>query len=76
MACGKVSCRTDSAGLGRVPCGGFFSDMRRRVSTGSGNGVVLGLRNFHGVYKLLVDAWVLYDNSGPSRVLIDGKKIE
>ena len=42
------------------------------MSNGSGNGVVPGLRNLHGLYKPLVDAWVLYDNSGPSRVLIDG----
>ena len=35
-----------------------------------------GLCNFHGVYKPLLDAWVLYDNSGPSRVLIDGEQIE
>ncbi|MBI4734552.1 MAG: AAA family ATPase [candidate division NC10 bacterium] len=25
-----------------------------------------GLRNFEGVYRALVDSWVLYDNSGPT----------
>lgn len=29
-----------------------------------------GLRNFERIYRKLVDAWVLYDNSGPSPVLI------
>ena len=30
-----------------------------------------GLRNFHEVYKPLVDAWTLYDNSDTFPVLID-----
>ena len=28
-----------------------------------------GMQNFHNVYKALVDAWTLYDNSGRSPVL-------
>jgi len=30
-----------------------------------------GLRNFQTLYQSLVDSWVLYDNSGPSPLLID-----
>ena len=30
-----------------------------------------GWNNFHNIYKRLVDAWVLYDNSGESPQLID-----
>jgi len=30
-----------------------------------------GWNNFHNIYKNLVDAWVLYDNSGESPQLID-----
>ncbi|MCK5526784.1 MAG: zeta toxin family protein [Candidatus Latescibacteria bacterium] len=30
-----------------------------------------GLRNFHDVYKGLVDAWVFYDNAGKTPVPID-----
>jgi predicted ABC-type ATPase len=30
-----------------------------------------GWNNFHNTYKRLVDAWVLYDNSGESPQLID-----
>ena len=30
-----------------------------------------GWRNFDGLYKTLVDAWALYDNSGDGPVLID-----
>lgn len=30
-----------------------------------------GLANFDQIYKDLVDVWVLYDNSGPTRVVID-----
>jgi restriction endonuclease S subunit len=33
-----------------------------------------GWNNFHNVYKNLVDAWVLYDNSGESPQLIDEGK--
>lgn len=31
---------------------------------------VAGLRNFEGVYKPLVNAWALYDNSGEQHILI------
>jgi hypothetical protein len=31
----------------------------------------VGLRNFDRVYKPLVDAWALYDNSGEGPVLIE-----
>lgn len=30
-----------------------------------------GLRNFHGLYKSLANAWILYDNSGDEPVIID-----
>lgn len=30
-----------------------------------------GLANFHHLYKLLVDAWMLYDNSGDEPILLD-----
>ncbi len=30
-----------------------------------------GLRNFDMVYKGIVDAWILYDNSGSTPVLLD-----
>ena len=33
-----------------------------------------GWNNFHNVYKKLVDAWVLFDNSGESPQLIDAGK--
>ena len=33
-----------------------------------------GWNNFHNIYKKLVDAWVLYDNSGESPQLIDKEK--
>ena len=33
-----------------------------------------GWNNFHNIYKKLVDAWVLYDNSGESPQLIDEGK--
>ena len=36
--------------------------IRRRYET--------GWKNFQGVYKYLVDAWVLYDNSGEKPVLL------
>ena len=32
---------------------------------------VAGLRNFHQVYRDLVDAWSYYDNSGEEPVLIE-----
>ncbi len=31
----------------------------------------MGWKNFQEVYKDLVDAWVLYDNSGKKPVLLD-----
>lgn len=30
-----------------------------------------GILNFHQLYAPIVDAWVLYDNSGPTPILID-----
>ena len=30
-----------------------------------------GLTNLHHIYKYLVDSWILYDNSGPTRVVPD-----
>ena len=30
----------------------------------------VGLANFHQTYKDLVDRWVLYDNSGPTRIVL------
>jgi predicted ABC-type ATPase len=30
-----------------------------------------GLRNFHGVFRSLVNSWVLYDNSGPAPKLLE-----
>ncbi len=41
--------------------------IRRRFSA--------GLRNFEKTYKAIVDAWILYDNSGSTPILLDwGKK--
>ena len=40
------------------------TDIRRRFN--------VGLENFHRIYQPLVDAWLLYDNSGPQPVLLDG----
>jgi predicted ABC-type ATPase len=31
-----------------------------------------GLRNFHAIYRPLVNSWMLYDNSGPTPLLIAG----
>lgn len=31
----------------------------------------MGIKNFEGMYKSLVDAWALYDSSGPGPVLLD-----
>ena len=55
----------------RVKQGGHnVSDViiRRRYET--------GWKNFEGIYKSLVDVWILYDNSGEKPILIDagGKK--
>lgn len=30
-----------------------------------------GLENFHTVYKHIVDKWFLYDNAGPSQILLE-----
>lgn len=35
-----------------------------------------GILNFHQLYAPIVDAWVLYDNSGPTPVLIDWSENE
>jgi predicted ABC-type ATPase len=40
------------------------NDVRRRFKA--------GLENFRRVYQPLVDAWLLYDNSGPQPALLDG----
>jgi predicted ABC-type ATPase len=56
---------------GRVAQGGHDipeATIRRRFDA--------GLRNFDHLYKRLVDAWALYDNSGPKPVLVDGEEIE
>ena len=53
---------------GRVAQGGHSvpeAVIRRRFDA--------GLRCFHGLYKPLVDAWVLYDNSGSLPLMIDGE---
>lgn len=50
----------------RVAQGGHFipaAVIRRRFDA--------GWLNFHSRYKLLVDAWALYDNSQPEPVLIE-----
>jgi len=50
----------------RVAQGGHFipeAIIRRRFAA--------GWRNFNSKYKLLVDAWALYDNSQPQAVLIE-----
>lgn len=39
------------------------ADVRRRFDR--------GLKNFEAVYKKLVDAWILYDNSGTVPVVLD-----
>lgn len=33
-----------------------------------------GLKNFHAYYKPLVDAWVLFDNSGIEPVLLEASE--
>jgi len=30
-----------------------------------------GLTNFHGLYRSLVDSWILYENSGPVPVQLE-----
>lgn len=58
MAVARVAARVEQGGHS-IP----EAVIRRRFET--------GLRNFHEVYKPLVDAWTLYDNSDTSPVLID-----
>jgi predicted ABC-type ATPase len=58
MAVARVAARVEQGGHS-IP----EPVIRRRFET--------GLRNFHEVYKPLVDAWALYDNSDTFPVLID-----
>jgi predicted ABC-type ATPase len=58
MAVARVGARVEQGGHS-IP----EPVIRRRFET--------GLRNFHEVYKPLVDAWTLYDNSDTFPVLID-----
>lgn len=58
MAVARVAARVEQGGHS-IP----EPVIRRRFET--------GLRNFHEVYKRLVDAWALYDNSDTFPVLID-----
>ncbi len=51
MAVARVAARVTQGGH-NVP----ENDIRRRFAA--------GLRNFHDIYKNVVDAWILYDNSG------------
>lgn len=51
MAVARVAARVTQGGH-NVP----ENDIRRRFSA--------GLKNFHDIYKNVVDAWILYDNSG------------
>jgi predicted ABC-type ATPase len=55
--------------VGRVAQGGHHiaeATIRRRFD--------VGRRNFDYLYKRLVDAWMLHDNSEPKPFLIDGKQ--
>lgn len=58
LACKRVASRTKAGGHG-VP----EADIRRRFDR--------GLRNLDAVYRPLVDAWALWDNSGASPVLLE-----
>ena len=51
MAVARVAARVTQGGH-NVP----ENDIRRRFTA--------GLKNFHDIYKNVVDAWILYDNSG------------
>lgn len=51
MAVARVAARVTQGGH-NVP----ENDIRRRFAA--------GLKNFHDIYKNVVDAWILYDNSG------------
>ena len=57
MAVARVSARVAHGGHA-IP----EAVIRRRFAT--------GLHNFHKLYKVLVDSWTHYDNSGQSPVLI------
>ena len=57
MAVARVSARVAQGGHA-IP----EAVIRRRFAT--------GLHNFHKLYKVLVDSWTHYDNSGQSPVLI------
>jgi predicted ABC-type ATPase len=59
LAISRVAARVAQGGH-HVPEG----DIRRRFRA--------GLENFRSVYQPLVDAWQVYDNSGPQPVLLDG----
>ena len=58
MAVARVSNRVTEGGH-NIP-----EDVIRRRFEG-------GVTNFHQLYKELVDAWVLYENSGPTRIVLD-----
>ena len=58
MAVGRVYNRVTEGGH-NIP-----EDVIRRRFQG-------GLTNFHQIYKDLVDSWVLYDNSSPTRIVLD-----
>jgi predicted ABC-type ATPase len=60
MAVARVSARVAQGGHS-IP----DEVIRRRFDT--------GLRNFHGLYKRLVNAWVLYDNSGTTPTHLAGE---
>lgn len=60
LAIARVATRVQQGGH-RVPSG----VVRRRFAAGQ--------RNFHRVYRPLVDAWVVYDNSGDAPVLIEAE---
>jgi predicted ABC-type ATPase len=60
MAVARVSARVAQGGHS-IP----DEVIRRRFDT--------GLRNFHGLYKRLVSAWVLYDNSDTTPTRLAGE---
>lgn len=52
--------------ISRVAAGGHSipeATIRRRLKA--------GLQNFHGIYKLLADAWSLYDNAPLQPILLE-----
>lgn len=58
MAVSRVTARVTQGGH-NVP----EADIRRRFGA--------GMKNFHEIYKQIVDVWTLYDNSGNLPVVID-----